>query len=226
MGRSAHLHDDRLFECYLAARAGEAVDPRAADHLVQCLDRAARYDALVDLLDAVRDEADAEVDELFPAERLHNQQQQILRRLEQVHRSARVISFPGREISANGHTSVRVAPRWLAAAAAAGLFIGVALGGILGPDRFHRSSVARMQVASSPALAARPASTARPASASAVRVSSTPDTPDDDAFLVDLEMALARPHTRELLPLDAMTPHVRDGNELTAGLRDISNDVR
>ena len=30
-----HLQDDHLFECYLAARAGEALDPPAADHIVR-----------------------------------------------------------------------------------------------------------------------------------------------------------------------------------------------
>jgi hypothetical protein len=32
----------------------------------------------------------------------------------------------------------------------------------------------------------------------------------DDAFLSDLEVALERPHTRELLAFDALTPHVRE----------------
>jgi hypothetical protein len=32
----------------------------------------------------------------------------------------------------------------------------------------------------------------------------------DDAFLSDLEVAMARPHTRERLAFDALTPHVRE----------------
>ena len=36
------------------------------------------------------------------------------------------------------------------------------------------------------------------------------DARDDDEFLMELELALARPHTRELQPFDAMTPHVQD----------------
>jgi len=219
MVHSAHLNDDRLFECYIAVRAGEPLDPRAAEHLDDCAECSLRYGGLVDVLDGVRDEADAELDDLFPSERLHDQQQQILRRLEQVHRSARVISFPGRDSSGNGHTSVRVAPRWLAAAAAAGLFIGVAVGGFLGPGRFRHTTAGPMQVASGGAsvLSASPV----------VRVSSAvPDAPDDDAFLIELELALARPNTRELLPLDALTPHARDGNDTTPGPRDIVMDVK
>ena len=32
----------------------------------------------------------------------------------------------------------------------------------------------------------------------------------DEAFLSDLEIALERPHTRELQAFDALTPHVRE----------------
>jgi hypothetical protein len=32
----------------------------------------------------------------------------------------------------------------------------------------------------------------------------------DDAFLSELELALERPHTRELVAFDALTPHVRE----------------
>jgi hypothetical protein len=35
------------------------------------------------------------------------------------------------------------------------------------------------------------------------------DSIDDDAFLMQLEFALERPHTQELQPFDALTPHVR-----------------
>ena len=45
-------------------------------------------------------------------------------------------------------------------------------------------------------------------------VRAAPSTPvtvaDDDAFLLDLELALQRPNTRELEPFDALTPHVRE----------------
>jgi hypothetical protein len=220
MVHSAHLNDDRLFECYMAAHCGELPDPRAAEHLGECLECGIRYDALVAQMDLVREEADAEIDELFPAGQLQQQQQQILRRLEQVHRSARVISFPSRDLSASSHSTVRVvAPRWLAAAAASGLFIGVAVGGFLSPGRFHRPPVPPMHVALSAASVR--------AAAPAVRVTSAvADAPDDDTFLMELDLALARPHTRELLPLDAVTPHARDNNELAASPRDIVMDVR
>ena len=38
---------------------------------------------------------------------------------------------------------------------------------------------------------------------------------DDDVFLRELEFALERPHTQELQPFDALTPHVREiGNRV------------
>ncbi len=42
------------------------------------------------------------------------------------------------------------------------------------------------------------------------RGSSQPQVATDDAFLSELEIALERPHTRELRAFDAFTPHVRE----------------
>ncbi len=67
-----------------------------------------------------------EAEEAFPAERLAAQQAQVMRRLEALERPARVIAFPrfARPVtSTQGH-----AQRWVAAAAAAGLVIGLAAG--------------------------------------------------------------------------------------------------
>jgi hypothetical protein len=201
-----HLKDDQLLECYVAARGGESLDPRAAEHLADCSECDARFDDLAAFMDTLRDEADAETDALFPAERLAAQQHEILHRLEHVHRQARVISFPNTEAAPSARASARVTPRWLAAAAAAGLFVGVAVGGFFGPDRLHRATVTARQVEAS-----QPMTVQHPVSTPAVRVGNTqPDSTDDDAFLMELEVALASPHTRELQPFDAMTPHVRD----------------
>jgi hypothetical protein len=89
--------------------------------------------------------------------------------------------------------------RWIAAAAAAGLFIGVAVGAsynygahVPRPTRFALQSAAPLLKP----VAAR----------SDIKV----PTPSDDAFLSDLDIALERPHTRELLAFDAFTPHARD----------------
>jgi hypothetical protein len=44
----------------------------------------------------------------------------------------------------------------------------------------------------------------------ATRGTNSPDVAADDAFLSDLELALERPHTRELVAFEAFTPHVRE----------------
>jgi hypothetical protein len=206
MGRSRHLHDDHLIGCYFADRSGEPLDPPSAEHLADCDECGARYAELVGFLSELRTEADAESDAIFSADHLRQQQEQILRRIEHLSRSARVISFPGQAGPQTGTSTGRVAPRWLAAAAAAGLFVGVAVGGtILQPGL--RRSVPAMKVGAGQSAAARLAP------APAVRVNAPPvvvDTFDDDAFLMELEFALERPHTQELQPFDALTPHVRE----------------
>ncbi len=204
---SGHMKDSRLFATYLDKRAGEPLDPRVIDHLASCDACADRFEELASLMNELRDAADDAVDGAFPAERLDAQRQSILRRLEHVHRPARVISFPKREVAADGRTSGRMTPRWVAGAAAAGLFIGFAAGGYLGPERLHRSPLHMASATVTPAMSVQ-RSTPTP---TAVRIGATqPVVEDDDAFLMDLEVALTRPHNRELQPFDAMTPHVRD----------------
>ena len=203
MRRAHHLHDERLFDCYLAARAGDAIDPPSAEHLADCDDCAARYTELVQLMDAVRADGESESDAIFTADRLRAQQQQIARRIEHVARPARVLSFPGqfvrRTISAS---TSRTAPRWVAAAAAAGLFIGIAVGASFEWETHVRD--AQQTLARGP-QARRPAMFA-PGSTRAAGVSDAAD----DAFLNELELALERPRTRELVAFDAFTPHVRE----------------
>jgi anti-sigma factor RsiW len=205
IGRTEHLHDDHLVECYFADRRGEPLDPPSAEHLTDCAACNTRYADLITFLDDVRTSADAETDAAFTPERLRQQQEHILRRLEHASRSARVISFPGQM---SGHPIVvngRVAPRWLAAAAAAGLFVGVAVGGTFLQPGLQRSATT-MRVASNPSAAARLA----PTPAVLVNAPTGVDSIDDDAFLMQLEFALERPHTQELQPFDALTPHVRE----------------
>ncbi len=202
--RGHHLHDDRLFDSYLAERRGETIDPPTAEHLADCHPCAGRYAEMVRLLEDVRAEGEAEADAIFTPERLRAQQREIARRLEAVARPARVISFPGqmgRQSTAT--SSSRGAPRWAAAAAAAGLFIGIALGAT-----YEWESHGRL----AERMTARDTSAVRDGRLSAVstRGSSPADVAADDAFLSELEVALDRPRTRELMAFDALTPHVRE----------------
>jgi len=197
--RGRHLQEDRLFDSYLAERGGTPIDPPIAEHLADCTDCSARYAELSSFMDTLRTEGDAEADAVFTPERLRAQQQQIARRIAQVGRPARVLSFPGRivrrTIDASG---ARPSPRWVATAAAAGLFIGVAVGASY---QWSASSRSALLVRNTAASRLAPVAT---------RGSSPAEVAADEAFLSDLEIALERPHTRELQAFDALTPHVRE----------------
>jgi anti-sigma factor RsiW len=195
--RPLHLHDDHLFECYLAQRQGEVADPPTAEHLADCDDCAARYAELALVMDTMRAEGEAETDAIFTPDRLRAQQQQIGRRIEAVGRLARVISFPGRFVQRTIRVSTLRSPRWTAAAAAAGLFLGIALGASYEWEYRARPNA--------PALNARGGRLAP-----AAPRGSSADIAADADFLSELELALEHPRTRELAAFDAFTPHVRE----------------
>ncbi len=204
MTPTPHLPEHVLFECYLARQSGQPLDPRAAEHLADCTDCAAVFDGFATLMGDVRADGEAEADRVFTPERLRAQHAAIERRLRHVGRSARVISFPGHASAGSpSGASSRTAPRWVAAAAAAGLFIGVALGASYEWEgRAHAPAMDRLARASSPSPHVSAVGTRG--------LGPSPSASDEDAFLSDLEAALARPRTRELQPFDALTPHVRD----------------
>lgn len=201
--RPVHLHDDRLLEHYAAVHTGGPLDRPTAEHLTACGECGARYAALVELLGAIPTDAAAEADEVFTSDRLRRQQQQVLRRLEHMGHPARVLSFPGRIGKTIGGRSLTVAPRWLAAAAAAGLFVGVAVGGAFFEGGLrNRTMLKRSSGAQAPSLMSHSGAgptTAPPANRDGL---------DDDAFLSDLELALEWSSPGELLPFDALTPHL------------------
>lgn len=206
IGRSSHVDDDRLLESYLAGGDGAALDAVASAHMSDCAACRARYSSVARAFDEIRLAADADADAVFTPERLREQQQHILRRAEQLHRSARVISFPRRTVHQIAGGARRVGPRWLAAAAAAGVFVGVAVGG-----RLWETGAIRQTPAMRVAAGATPGP--RLSAAPAVLVSqpaAVPEAFDDDAFLQQLEFALERPHTGELIAFDVLTPHARE----------------
>ena len=202
--RARHLQEDGLFECYLAEHCGDPLEPPAAEHLTDCPECRARYGDLRRFMDALRTEADSELDEIFPPERQRAQQQQIARRVEHLGHHARVISFPGRQPGLPAPSaSSRVAHHWLGVAAAAGLVIGVGLGTgyySLAPSG-ARQTVATRSIA-------EPVEAPAPATLPDVVPALVTDI--NEQFLSELELALERPHTSELLALDELTPHVRE----------------
>ena len=153
-----------------------------------------RYAELSAFMDTLRDDGDAEADAVFTPERLRAQQQQIAQaaRAGRPRRARDQLSGPRRRGATSPARRSRTAPRWLAAAAAAGLFIGVAARRIV---PVARRTLARSDACRASATTASRASRLTPV---ATRGTGAGDVADDDAFLSDLEVALERPHTREL----------------------------
>jgi hypothetical protein len=202
--RNPHL-DDEAFAEVVAARLslGEPqTDSEGEGHLQSCGDCRARYAAFSAWLEAMRSDARAEADEAFGVERLAQQQAQILRRIEGLEHPARVIAFPRFTQPLSGQSSLR--HRWVAAAAAAGLIVGVGLGQVLefgtvsGPIR-QAETVSDRQMARG-TLPAGTSMGVQPIS----QVS-------DESFLEQHEMAPAAvPVPESLQYLNAITPGVRD----------------
>jgi anti-sigma factor RsiW len=192
-----HLDDAALTELWTASALGGA-DARGA-HVDGCPSCRSRYAALDAWLGDLAGVARAEADEAFPAERLAMQQTQVMRRLEALERPARVIVFPRHVHPITGERSG--ARRWIAAAAAAGLVVGIAAGQLLdlrdalgGPTRPFAE---RRQIETAP-----PVATIQPASLSSAQ--------SDEAFLSELEDAALSPRVPELAALDAVTPRLPD----------------
>jgi len=119
-----HLSERALVD---ACMTGER--PAHLDRCDLCAERAVE---LSRWLDDVRTLGLEESDAAFPAERLAAQETQILRRLEQLDRPARVIAFPSQASSDRLDLGSRgIRPAWIGIAAAAGLVLGV-FGGQVG----------------------------------------------------------------------------------------------
>lgn len=203
--RSHHLAEEVLLTCYMSQRAGESLDPRVAEHLADCTACAARFDSFASFMLDTRSMADAEADAAFPEERRLAQRHRILKRIAQAQTPGRVISFPGREAGGD-KPAFGLTARWAAGAAAAGLFIGYAVGGYLGPAAWQRSGETPVRTYSQQQVIVQ-----RPPEPASVRVGGAQGSAsDDDAFLMDLEVALERPRAFALQPFDAMTPLVSD----------------
>jgi hypothetical protein len=201
---SRHLADDRLIAVYVARR--EEREPRrrvvrATHHLSACNDCARRYDDLVTALDVARDEAVAEADQVFTAARLDEQRDRVLRDIAGDMHPAEVIPFPfSRRGSRATYAPLVIARRWVAAAAAAGLLLGLSAGQLINL-RPNRASPAPQTVANLPHQSG---SAIRPA------VSRRDTRAWEEQFLSEVDEALYRPQAAELRALDALTPRVQE----------------
>jgi len=176
-----HLTDDQLMETYVLAGENR--------HLAICRQCKARFDGLVRALEQVREDATREADQAFTAERLHDQHDRIMRRLERHGHPAEVVKFP---LRGDAHPVARHAfgptRRWVAGAAAAGLAAGLFLG-------FSMDRPGVVATADRPA----PGVSAATYRAAIAR---------DDQFLSEIEDALTGSRAIELRAIDAMTTPV------------------
>ena len=180
---TTHLSDDQLMEtCVLAG------DNR---HLAICRPCRTRFDDLVRSLQQMHEAAVGEADSAFTAERLHDQRDRIMRRIERHDHPAEVVAFPHQRVPSHPavHRILGPARRWVAGAAAAGLAAGVFLGFAM--DRSHLQTIdqAVQQSKSDSSLALQAAA--------------------DDQFFIDIYEALVGSRVREMRPdlsaIDLMT---------------------
>ena len=187
MVRGGHLSERALIDvCMTGDR------PVHLDRCDMCAERAVE---LGRWLDEVRTIGLEEADAAFPAERLAAQQSQILRRLEQLDRPARVIAFPGQsryDRLESGGRGIR--PAWVGVAAAAGLILGLLGGQISGHFRGPRVATPPARPPVQTQQPSAPGSTPAPAMVYDV-------TPSLDLDVYD------RPQIDAYAALDAFTPH-------------------
>jgi len=187
--RHPHLSDDRLIDVCLDHAPG-ATEQR---HLASCKVCEERRARLARLLGDASDVAAAEADAQFTEERLGRQRAHILQRVDQASRHGQLISFPAAHAASPARLRIiRPASRWIAGAAAAGLFIGLLAGHLA-----HDFTVGRVLPSQRAALA--------PAEATIQAVSTTMS---EEEFLGRLEVAIEGTGGSALRPLDDLTPLV------------------
>jgi len=203
-----HPADNQLIDAYFAQgeiEEGAAPVEAARRHLESCPSCARRYQLISEPLERLREQAVSAADAVFTNERLNTQREHILHRLEAAERPARVIPFPFASAGRHAGGGVRIMKRWVAAAAAAGLLVGLGLGRLATPvtPQAPRTSL----VAANRAIQAQPAIRPAPGSSAPAIGSHT----GDEAFLSALDEAVnRRVSIAELRAIDALTPHVRE----------------
>jgi len=196
-----HLDDDALIRRYLADRGLEALeghDDALLRHLVQCAPCEARYVALQMAFDEARDAVVADAEAACSPDRMAHQRDRILRRVEAQYAGPRVLLFPAVSPGARVDQHPRVIRRWVAAAAVAGLVVGLTAGRLLRVGEPGAESSARRGPL--PAALSAPA---RPAPV--MRAVNVQPAMNEDLFLSEVELATSSPRTAELRAIYAFT---------------------
>jgi anti-sigma factor RsiW len=207
-----HPADDRLIAAYFGDEEASEGDRRTVrQHLHGCEACTWRYTELTAPLERLRRDAASEADEVFTAARLDAQCTKILDRLEDRAHASRVVPFPSASTRLGRPVIHRPLMRWVAAAAAAGLLVGVMAGRLLefGKDRTVPStSVARTA----------PIARVSPGLAISGPVG-TDSTEADEAMITEIELAARSQRIPALAVLDEMTPHLRQDAVLVRAMR-------
>ena len=197
-----HISDATLTEWYAKWWAPADLPPDLVHHLEACPRCSQRRDDLVDMLDGLGPGATAEA-ELTPA-RLQDQRRRIMRRLATLVGSeapAKVLRFPAR---------IRATPtvisrnRWLPAAMAAILLVGVVAGRLFDFGMADRAeNVVAVAVAAADGDAFLAASLAN-----ALR--GAQGVQNDEVILTEIDAALEALSVDALSDLDALTPRIQE----------------
>lgn len=208
-----HPADDRLIAAYFGDEAASEGDRRSVrQHLHGCEPCTWRYTELTAPLERLRRDAASEADEVFTPSRLDEQCAKIMDRLEDRARGSRVVPFPVASPSLGRPVIHRPVMRWVAAAAAAGLLVGLMAGRLLEFGGDTRTTP------TSPAAA--PAQ-ARPVTPRLVGASpaETASVESDEAMIAEIERAARSQRIPALAVLDDMTPHLRQDAVLVRAMR-------
>jgi anti-sigma factor RsiW len=207
-----HPADDRLIALYFGDEEASADDRRAVrQHLHGCETCTWRYTELTAPLERLRQDAAGEADEVFTPARLDAQRAGILNRIAEAAPASRVIPFPASTARLDRSVVRRPITRWVAAAAAAGILVGVMAGRLL--ETGATSSVAAPPAART-LIAALPGADVVSDSPMA-----TAATERDETVMSEIDEAVFSHRITALSALDELTPHVRQEAVLARAIR-------
>ena len=204
----AHLREEDILRLLRPPAVPDIKDDRARAHLSRCEACAEETVKLERFLDGLSDDHDVGIGDRVSPERLNRQKHRILRRIRLVvepGRRGRVLRFPA--VGRPTLLRVRLAGKWLGAAAAAGLLLGVIVG-----QSVHVHPEAPAEVARAPET--RPLiGDVPPTAVSRTVLANLPlvmTSTSEDGFLDELDQVLGSPPIIELTPLDEITPRIRE----------------
>lgn len=155
-----------------------------------CTECLARQESVAQTLREVADVATMAADAQFPPERLARQRARILARIERYGQQARVLAFPSPYAQRPALLRPRSVRRWVAAAAAAGLVVGLVAGRTV-PDIPSLHVPMRFEHATTPFP---------------VPLRASSDAPGDEELLREVEAAVGSAGPNALRRIEAVTP--------------------